>query len=95
MVKKCENNVSVEFVTNWWKNQKNKHVIPKIFIIYLLRLSFGALKSLDKNVIIVFLLSVWPLFCITETIQHLFCPDFWENNYIFPIYVIVIFILDR
>ncbi len=49
--------------------------------------SFGALKSLDKNVIIIFLLSILHLFCIKETIHYLFDPHFRENvSKIFPIW---------
>ncbi len=57
-------------------------------------LSFGVLKSSDKNVIMVFLLSILPSYCIrvstTFPVQIL-----GEIIKIFSIYVIAIFNLDR
>ncbi len=52
-----------------------------------IRDSLGALKSSDETIIMVFLLSVLPTFCIKETIHRLFCTVFRENYYIFPIWV--------
>ncbi len=65
------------------------------------QLAFGVLKLSDKNVIMVFLLPILPSFGIRETIHRLFSPDSRENycNFselsIFPIYVLVIFNVDR
>ncbi len=66
-----------------------------------IRLSPGALQSSDENMIMVFLLSVLPSFCIKQTI-HTFpiqilrkiIKHFSDLN-IFSIYVIVIFNLNR
>ncbi len=52
-----------------WSQDRHSHI----------RLSLGALKSSDENVIKVFLLSVLPSFCIRETIHHLSSLAFREN----------------
>ncbi len=48
-------------------------------VLIAIRLSRGALKSSDKNVITVFLLTVLPSFCIWETIRCLSSRDFRGN----------------
>ncbi len=49
---------------DWLISHQNSHI----------RLSLVMLKSLEENVIMVFLLSVLPSFCIRESIHHLSIP---------------------
>ncbi len=65
-----------------------------------IRLLLEALKSSDKNVIVVFLLSVLPSFCIT--VHNAFPVQIlgkinqnFSDSCVFLFYVIVIFNLDQ
>ncbi len=57
---------------HWCKTPQNPYAVH-------IRLSLGALKSSYENIVMVFLISVLPLFCIRETIHCLSSLDFREN----------------